>query len=158
MFLRMELSRFARVAAAGLMVCALALPGAATVVNQPTVEELKARVERASVGDRPPLCIEIAEGQLGAAERFYAIGDTEQAKDALIDIVKFYEAARDSAIQAHKHEKQSEIAMRKMARKLADLKHTLPHEDQEEVQNTVNRVERIRDDLLVAMFPKVGKK
>jgi hypothetical protein len=158
MFLRTEPSRFARVAAVGMIICALALPVDLTAADQPTVEGLKARVERAGIADRPPLCIQIAERQLGSAERFYAIGDSAAAKGALADIVTFSEAARDYAIQSRKHEKPSEIAMRKMARKLADLKHTLPHEDQEDVQNAVNRVERIRDDLLLAMFPKVGKK
>ena len=38
------------------------------------------------------------------------------------------------------------------------LKHTVSHDDQEQVQNTMERLQRIRDDLLVAMFPKVGKK
>ena len=55
-------------------------------------------------------------------------------------------------------EKQSEIAIRKMTRKLADLKHTVSHEEQEQVQNTIDRLQRIRDDLLAAMFPKGGKK
>jgi TATA-box binding protein (TBP) (component of TFIID and TFIIIB) len=66
--------------------------------------------------------------------------------------------ARDYAIQAHKHEKQSEIAIRKMVRKLTDMNHTVAHEDQAAIQNTIDRLQRIRDDLLAAMFPKVGKK
>ena len=69
-------------------------------------------------------------------------------------IVAYSEMARDSAIQAHKHEKQSEIAIRKMARKLVDIKHAVAHDDQEQVQDTIDRLQRIRDDLLAAMFPK----
>ena len=70
----------------------------------------------------------------------------------------FSEFARDYAIQSHKHEKQSEIAIRKMARKLANLKHTVSRDDQDPVQQTIDRLERIRDDLMAAMFPKGGKK
>ena len=54
----------------------------------------------------------------------------------------FSELARDYAIQSHKHEKQSEIAIRKMARKLADLKHAVSHEDQEQIQNTIDRLQQ----------------
>jgi hypothetical protein len=124
----------------------------------PTIEELKAQVSNASVGDRPHLCLEISERQLDAAAKFYDSGDSEKAKGALTDVEAFSELTRDYAIQSHKHEKQSEIAIRKMVRKLDDLKHTVSHEDQQTVQDIINRLQRVRDDLLAAMFPKGGNK
>ena len=122
--------------------------------HEPTIDELKARIASASIRDRPPLCIQLSEQQLGAASRFYNAGESEQAKTALTDVVAFSELARDYSIQSHKHEKQSEIAIRKMIRRLNDLKHTVTHDEQEQVQNTIDRLQRIRDDLLAAMFPK----
>ncbi|MGO8795445.1 MAG: hypothetical protein ACLQLC_11530 [Candidatus Sulfotelmatobacter sp.] len=121
---------------------------------EPTVEELKAKIASAHVVDRPALCIRVSELQLGAAGRFYGMGDSGQAKAALGDVVSFSELARDYSIQSHKHEKQSEIAIRGMIRKLADLKHTVSHEEEADVQGAVDRMERVRDDLLTAMFPK----
>ncbi len=88
----------------------------------------------ARIADRPPLCIHISERQLGEADRLYVAGDSEKAQAALADVVAYSELARDYAIQSHKHEKQSEIAIRKMARKLDDIKHTVSHEDQEQIQ------------------------
>ena len=126
--------------------------------HAPTVEELKARITNASIGDRPALCLQLSEMQLAAAGRLYTAGDTDQAKAALTDVVAFAELARDSSIQSHKHEKQSEIAIRKMVRKLNDLKHTVTHEDQPQLDDTIYKLERIRDDLLAAMFPKGNKK
>jgi hypothetical protein len=158
MLFGMEHSRWWQVAAAGLVLLMLGAPSALTSSEQPTIEELKGRVAGARIADRPSLCIRISELQLDAADRFYVAGDSEKAQAALADVVEFSGLARDSAIQSHKHEKQSEIAIRKMARKLADLKHTVSHDDQEQVQRTVDRLQRVRDDLLVAMFPKVGKK
>lgn len=122
------------------------------------MDELKARLANASVSDRPPLCIRISERQLDAADRFYVAGDSDKAQAALTDVIAFSELARDYAIQSRKHEKQAEIAVRKMARKLADLKHTVSREEQEEVQQAIDRLQRIRDDLLGAMFQKGGKK
>jgi hypothetical protein len=104
------------------------------------------------------LCIHISERQLDAADRFYVAGDSEKAQAALADVVAFSELAGDYSIHSHKHEKQSEIAIRKMAHKLADMKHTVSHDDQEQVQTAVDRLQRIRDDLLAAMFPKGVKK
>jgi hypothetical protein len=140
------------------MVWATLFAASAPGSEGPALEDLKGRVANASIADRPPLCLQISELQIGAAGRFYDMGDIEQAKAALTDVVAFSELARDYSIQSHRHEKNSEIAIRKMTRKLTDLKHTVSHEDQEQVQKAIDRLQRIRDDLLVAMFPKVGKK
>jgi hypothetical protein len=151
-------SRLWRIAAAGLAMSMLAVFSARGGGKEPTIEELKARVASASVGERPGLCVHISELQVNAADRFYVAGDSEQAKAALADVVAYSGLARDAAIQSRKHDKQSEIAIRKMVNKLADLKHTVSHEDQGEIQGTIDRLQRIRDDLLTAMFPKGVKK
>jgi len=85
-------------------------------------------------------------------------GDIDRSHAALVEVTAFSELARDYAIQSHKHDKQSEISVRKMARKLENFKHTVAREDQKQVQDTVDRLERVRDDLLAAMFPNGGKK
>ena len=157
MLFGMEHSRVWRVAATG-MALALVATSLLSARAEPSIEELKGRAANALIADRPALCIRISERELGEADRLYVAGDSEKAQAALADVVAYSELARDYAIQAHKHEKQSEIAIRKMARKLADIKHTVSHEDQEQIQNTVDRLQQIRDDLLAAMFPKGGKK
>jgi hypothetical protein len=150
-------SRFWRVSVACLALGILAVP-AALSGEETTVDELKGRLANTSIVDRPPLCVRISEQQMATAGRFYVAGDSDKAQAALADVVAFSELARDYAIQSHKHEKQSEIAIRKMARKLADLKHTVSREEQEPIQNAIEHLQHARDDLLVAMFPKVGKK
>jgi len=151
-------SRFWLTAAAGLALSALAVPFLLRGGEEPTVEEQKERVADVAVGDRPALCIHISERQLGDADRLYIAGDSEKGQAALADVVAYSELARDYAIQSHKHEKQSEIAIRKMVRKLNDMSHAVSHEDQAQIQSTIDRLQKIRDDLLVAMFPKVDKK
>ncbi|MGB0012571.1 MAG: hypothetical protein WBQ03_13260 [Candidatus Sulfotelmatobacter sp.] len=144
--------------AAALVAIALAGPLALTARREVTVAELKQQVAHATIAERPALCVEICERQVDAADRFYVAGDSDQGKAALVDVTAFAELARDYAIQTHKREKQSEIAIRKMAHKLANLKHTVSIEDQGQVQNTLDCLERIRDDLLAAMFPNGVKK
>jgi len=158
MLFGMEHSRFWRVAAAALVLSTLVAPSMLSGGEEPSFEELKGRVANASIADRPSLCIHISELRLGQADRLYVAGDSEKAQAALADVVAYSELARDYAIQSHKHEKQSEIAIRKMTRKLTDVKHTASHDEQEQIQSTINRLERVRDDLLAAMFPKGVKK
>jgi hypothetical protein len=122
-----------------------------------TVDELKARVSAANVAEKAKICVEIAEKQLAAADKLYATENLDQAQQNLVDVVSYSELARDYSIQSHKHQKQTEIAMRSMTRKLNDLLHVLSREDQGPVKDAITKLERVRDDLLLAMFPKGAK-
>jgi hypothetical protein len=125
--------------------------------EEPTVENLKARISSASAGEKPHLCIEVAQMQLTEADKLYAVPDVGKAQTALTDVVAYSELARDYAIQSHKYQKQSEIAVRGMTRKLTDILHSLGHQDQAAVKDAVTRLQQVRDDLLNAMFKKGAK-
>ncbi len=139
-------------AVAAAMTARAALPA-----TEPTVDDLKAKLSSANTGDKAHLCIQIAQLQLTETDKLYAAADTEKAQPALTDVVEFSEKARDYAIQSHKNQKQVEIAVRGMTRKLTDLMHSLPHGEQTAVHDAITRLQRVRDDLLIAMFPKGAK-
>jgi len=129
----------------------------ATARTEPTVEELKARVSSANIGEKAKICVEIAEKQLVATDKLYAADDMEKAQASLTDVVAFSELARDYSVQSHKHQKQTEIAIRSMTRKLNDLLHVVGREEQGPLKEAIKHLERVRDDLLLAMFPKGAK-
>jgi hypothetical protein len=131
--------------------------GSAAASGEPTLEELKARLSSTSIGDRPHLCLQIAQRQLAEADKLYATAEIEKGQAALTDVVAFSELARDYAIQSRKHQKQTEIAVRTMTRKLTELMHTLGRDDEAPVRDAIGRLQRVRDDLLMAMFPKGAK-
>ncbi len=137
-----------------LLALVVAVTASAAPSNEPTVEELKARVASTNIGDRPHLCVHISQKQLAEADKLYAAGDVEKGQAALVDVVAYSELARDYAIQSHKYQKQSEIAVRAMTRKLTEILHSLGHDDQAPVRDAINRLQLVRDDLLKAMFPK----
>lgn len=126
----------------------------ATPHDEPSVEQLKARVSNASVPDKVHICIQIAEKQLEESKKLYEAGDVEKAQVALTDVTTFSELARDYSIQSKKHEKQTEISVRAMTRKLNGVLHLLGQADQPPVKDAISRLERVRDDLLASMFPK----
>jgi hypothetical protein len=102
--MRIERSRIWLVGAVGLTTLLLLTPSALKGKDQPTVEELKARLTNTkNVADRPVLCLHISERQVEAAERFYLAGDQEKAQAALADVTAFAKLDRDYAIQSHKH-------------------------------------------------------
>ncbi len=142
-----------------LTVLVLVLAGTARAVpgTEPTVEGLKARLSSTSVGDKPHVCVQIAQIQLKEADKFYFASDVEKGQAALVDVVAYSELARDYAIQSHKYQKQAEIAVRAMTRKLNELTHTLDREDQAPVKDAISRLQKVEDDLLKSMFPKGAK-
>ena len=103
------------------------------------------------------MCLQIAERQMVETSKFYAASEDEKAQPALTDVVAYSELARDYSIQSHKHQKQTEIAVRGMARKLTEILHTLGREEQAPVKDALNRLQRVRDDLLASMFSKGDK-
>jgi hypothetical protein len=126
----------------------------ASASKQETLQEQIARAESARVEDQPALYIEISERQLKTADELYTAGKVEDARTAVNDVVTYSEKAHDAAIQSDKKLKNTEIAYRKMATKLRDIKRSLNFDDQAPVQAAADRLETLRDDLLAHMFGK----
>ena len=126
--------------------------------TEESLEQLIARAESAPPGDRPGLYIQIARQQAEAADKLYREGNAEAGSQALNDTVTYAEKARDAAASTGKRLKDTEIALRKMAEKFRDVKHNLPFDDQAPVQQAIDRLEKMRTDLLSVMFSKKGKK
>ena len=121
------------------------------------LQELKARVETTRLGDRPSLCIEIAKRQLKAADRLYTEGKVEEARAAVQDVVAYAEQATEAATKTGKKLKNTEIAVRKMAERLRDIKRSLNFEDQQPVHDAAERLEHLRSQLLSKMFGSGSK-
>ncbi len=125
----------------------------AAFAADPSVDELKARLSSVSVRDRPHLCVHIAEMQMAEADKLFAADQLNKAQSALTDVVAYSEMARDYAIQSRKYQKQTEIAVRGITRRLGDLVHAMPHDYQAPLREAISKLQHVRDDLLTAMFP-----
>ena len=139
------------------VIAMMALVPSALCAADPTVDGLKAKLSSTSIGDRPKLCLQIAEKQMAETTKLYAASEDDQAQPALTDVVAYSELARDYAIQSNKHQKETEIAVRGMTRKLNEILHSLGHDEQGPVKEALSRLQRVRDDLLAAMFRKGAK-
>ena len=135
----------------------LAIVACPAAARDESVDELKARAKNALPQDRPGLCVQVAELQLHNADKLYRDGDVELGRAAVDDIVAYSEQARDSAIATKKRIKNVEIAVRKMAVRLRDIKRTLSVEEQPKVDQAVQRLEEVRTSLLKHMFSKEKK-
>lgn len=122
-----------------------------------TLEELKARAETAKPDERATLCVQIAERQVENADKFYTEGKLEDAQAAIRDVVGYSQKAVDAASQTGHKLKNTEIALRKMAHRLNDIKRTLAFENQATVQDAAETLEKFRTEVLNRMFGKNAK-
>jgi hypothetical protein len=125
--------------------------------KQESLEQLIARAPSARAEDQPHLFIEIARKELEAAEKSYKASENDAARKSVDEVVSYSSKASDAASHTGKKLKDTEIALRKMAGKLRDLKRGLPFEDQGPVQAAADRLEQMRTQLLGQMFGKKEK-
>jgi len=139
-----------------LSILALILMMSAWVIasKDSTLDDLKARAETASPSDRISICVEVAERELKIADEAFTAGKVDEAQAAVKDIVTYAGKAHDAALESGKKIKGTEIAFRKMAAKLKDIKRTLSFEDQAPVEAAADQLEKLRTDLLGKMFGK----
>ncbi|HEY6937426.1 MAG TPA: hypothetical protein VI424_09760 [Terriglobales bacterium] len=138
-----------QLAVAILLLAAVSLPLRA---RQETVDELKTKLASTKESDQPKLCLEIARLQLDASEKAYQASQVPQAQALLKDVVDYAQKAGDAARQSRKHIKKTEIEVRKMSRRLQDLKPAVDLDSRPPVQDAINRLEHIRTQLLMQMF------
>lgn len=122
-----------------------------------SLDELKARLQNAKPDERAHLFVEIAERQVESADKLYTGGKADEAEAALHDVVTYSQQASEAAGQTGHRLKNTEIAMRKMAHRLSDIKRGLAFEDQGKVQAAVDTLDKIRTELLSRMFGKNSK-
>ncbi|HZQ67751.1 MAG TPA: hypothetical protein VFA68_04455 [Terriglobales bacterium] len=138
-----------------LLILALAAPF--TLARDETLQQLVERAGAARVEDQPALYSSAAERQLKSADKLYTEGKVEEAQAAVADVVSYSDKASSAAIQSGKKLKNTEIAVRRMAAKLRDIKRSLAFEDQSPVQTAIDRLETLRTQLLTKMFGKGTK-
>lgn len=141
-----------------ILVFLVLISSAAPADKEENLEQLIARAESARPEDRPGLDIKIARLKAEAADKFYEAGNTEAGASAVADVVTYSGKATDAALSSGKNLKVTEIALRKMAERFRDLKRNLAFEDQPPVQQAIDRMEKMRTDLLSAMFGKKKEK
>ena len=124
--------------------------------NDEEISRLIERAQSAPVDQQSGLCVQIARHELKSANELYTEDKVNEARVALNNVVTYSDKASSAAIQSGKHLKDTEIAMRKMADKLRDIKLKLTIDDQGPVQAASEHLETLRTSLLNHMFK--GKK
>jgi len=124
-----------------------------------TPEALKADADRAKATAEATngeacaeVCLDAARKLTELSNQNFTDGQVEPAQAAMKDAGKYAEKAGHAAIDTHKHQKQTEIGLRRLTKRMKDIVQTLNFEDRPPVEQIIKSIEAVRSDLLLNMF------
>ena len=115
---------------------------------------MKERIENASSGDQIKLSLEVARTQLQHMTDYYKAGDNENARRALQDVETYGVRAADTSTHSGKHQKDTEIAVRKLSYRLGEISRDADFEERPAIKAAIAKIDKAHDELLNHMFRK----
>ena len=119
---------------------------------QSTVEKTRERAENAKPSDCAKVCFEAAKQLIEASNQLYSGGDAEQGLKLMNDALRYAKRGTDAAIQSRKNEKNAEITLRKMAKRIHEVGESLALDDRAPVFKVEDQMDDLRDKMLATLF------
>lgn len=132
-------------------VIVLMLAALAPAENE-SASALKGRADAATGGEQAKLCLEYAHHQLSEANSLFNQGEIEKGQADIREVVEYAHKGAAAASASGKHLKQTEIDLRKLAKRMHDIGESLAFEDRDPVRKSVEEIEQIRSALMVRMW------
>ena len=137
-----------RYAAVALVVLLLS----ASALARESLLEMKARADRAKPAECAKLCVKVAWALANQSNQFFNQGKHAEGHKAMQEAFDYALRAARGAIQSKKHEKHTEINIRKLIDRIQDIRETLGVDDRPPLDAGLKQLEQARTDLLYAMF------
>ncbi len=122
------------------------------LVADESTAQLKAHADAAGGAEQAKLCLEYAHRQLADADNLFNQGDVEKGQAEIREVVEYAHKAANAAAASGKHLKETEIDLRKLAKRMHDVGESLDLDNREPVRKAVEEIEQIRSDLMVRMW------
>jgi lipopolysaccharide biosynthesis regulator YciM len=137
-----------------LFISLLVLASLAALAKKPeTIEELVSRLQSADKNKQVELYMQLAKLQIEAADQSYNT-NVDKAKKLIEEGTQSAEKAGRVSLETGKHMKQIEIDLRKLEKRMEDIRRSWAVEDREPIGPQIRRVEAVRSSLLDRMFSK----
>ena len=135
-----------------VLLVAAAFAFSSTPSEKPTLEGLRARADAAQPQYCIELCVETAAALIEDADKQFTDGNAELGHQEMKDAVDYATKATKGSIQSNKRQKKTEIGLRKLSRRMTDVRQTLAIDDRPPVDELIKSVEKMRTQLLMSMF------
>jgi hypothetical protein len=116
------------------------------------VTRARERAENSSPQDCAKACFESAHQLIESANQQYTAGNEDQGRKLIDDAVSAARRGTESSIKTHKNQKNAEIALRKMAKRMHDIGNSLSLDDRPPAYEAEKVLDKLRDEMLAAMF------
>ncbi len=144
-----------------LRLCLLLLiSGAATLVHAggpADLEDLRKRADAAKPEDQATLFTDLARRENELADTLLNNGNGGEGMAYLEESVNDAIKAGAASVQSHHRQKETEIAIRKMISRMKETQHIVSYDDAQVMAQGINRLEKVRTELLASMFAKDKK-
>jgi hypothetical protein len=120
--------------------------------DKESVEALQARAAAAEGKKQVELLVKVAQYQLKVTDELYSAGKTQEAQSALKDVVDYGSRACQLASETGERMKKTEIAVRKIAHRLVEIRKAVTFDDRPPLGAAIDTLEKAHDDLLRRMF------
>ncbi len=122
-----------------------------------SLEDLRKRAEAAKPEEKPNLYTELARRESELAYTMINNGNAGEGMAYLEESVNDAIKAGDASVLVRKRQKETEIAVRKMISRMKDLRSVVSFDDGQVIVQGMNRLEKLRTDLLGSLFTKEKK-
>ncbi len=132
----------------GLLILTL---GMIALAEEP-LDKQRAKADSAKPGDCAKICIKVAQRLAEISNSQFEAGTVEVAQKTMQDAIAYAERGANGAIESHKHQKDADIELRKLAKRMRDIAESLSVDDRQPILDGVKKIEKLRDQVLTAMF------
>ncbi len=115
-------------------------------------EKLRAAADATNTDRCAELCVDAAHQLAELSNDYFTIGKVEEAHAAMKDAGRLALKAGNTSVATRKRRKQTEIALRKLEKRISDIEQTLNFEDRPPVHEIVKNIDKVRSDILMSMF------
>lgn len=118
------------------------------------ITELKAKVESASEKDRCHDLAELIAEYVKRVDEQVTANNIDQALATTKEINPYADRCKEAATKSKHKLKNSEITLRKAARRLDEISHAVSVDDQPVMRSAVDHIEAARTQILLEMFKR----
>lgn len=115
-------------------------------------ERLKAAAETTTGEACTEVCLDAAKKLTELSNQNFTDGQVDAAQANMRDAGKYAEKAGQESIKSRKRQKQTEINLRRLTKRMKDIVQTLNFEDRPPIEKIISGVETVRSELLSNMF------
>jgi hypothetical protein len=125
---------------------------ASCAAQEPPLRRLQEIADSSKGGDCARYSIALALRLVEIADTQYEAGKVTEGEQSIRQTGHYAERGARCSLEARKHEKDTEIHLRKLSKRLNEVEKTLAFEDRPLLHEQAQNIDRLREELLTSMF------